>query len=75
MKRWELVENLAPAFKMCRKYSVKYSDVEHLEAFREYMRRKSAGEKMEYIVRDIGAKYSLSRSAVFQIVRHMNENI
>lgn len=75
MKRWEVVELAAPIIATARQKGVKDEDIERIGLFHEVMRRRREGEKMEAIAYDIKTRIGLSRSAFFQFVNRMTQEV
>lgn len=74
MKIYEILALNAELLKKLNGFGIKSEDFKDVEIYRDYIRMKSQGHKVSYIVMSLSEKYNICERKVYKVISKMRKD-
>ena len=75
MKAVEILRIGKELLKVMSTFDLRRDDYLHLELYEEYLKMRSEGEKVDYVLYFLSRKYKVSESTIKRIVRRLSNEV
>lgn len=75
MTVYDLIKVYEGPMNVLNEYNVNLSDVKYIELYREYLRMKSEGHKLTYIVAFIMDEYEVGQATVYRVIEKFGKSL
>ena len=73
MKAVEILRIGRELLKVMSYFGLKTKDYEHIQMYEEYVNMRGKGDKVDYILAHLSAKYGMSESTIKRVVKRLSK--